>query len=83
MERNELVEEIRNYCLDYGVQIEPKVIESIIKQGLQKAELIEIIYNNIFITAQRSKGENMDIDKVKELLNELHKIQLGFEFMDS
>ena len=83
MERNELVEEIRNYCLDYGVQIEPKVIESIIKQGLEKAELIEIIHNNIFITAQRSKGENMDIDKVKELLNELHKIQLGFEFMDS
>ena len=80
MKRNSLVEEIENFCADYGVNFPKDAIKSIIAQGLKKAELIEIIYNKIFIEAKRSQG--VDIERVKELLNELHKIRLDLEFRD-
>ena len=80
MKRNILVEEIMNFCLDYGVFIELKEIKSKIKQGLEQAELIESLINTIFLKAKSSK--NMDIERVKELLIELEEVRLDLEFKD-
>jgi len=80
MEKNLLVDEIVNFCLDYGVVIDREEIKRNINQGLEKAELIENLYNTIFKKAK--SGRIMEIKRVKELLLELEKIRLDLEFKD-
>jgi len=80
MERDILINEIANFCLDYGVIIDRIEIKSKIEDGLGKAELIESLINTIFIKAKN--GKIKDIEKVKELLVELEKIRLDLEFKD-
>ena len=80
MEREILVEEIVSFCLDYGVLIDRDEIKGNIEQGLEKAELIESLYNVVFLKAKSTAG--MDIARVKELLVELEKIRLDLEFKD-
>ena len=60
--------------------IDRRAIKRNIEQGLEKAELIENLYNAIFIQAKR--GKIKDIERVTELLVELEKIRLMLEFKD-
>lgn len=78
MERDVLINEIASFCLDYGVIIDQSEMKSKIEAGLEKAELIESLYNTIFIKGKN--GKIKDIEKVKELLIELEKIRLDLEF---
>jgi len=80
MERNTLINEIVRFCLDYGVLIDRRELKSNIEAGLERAELIESLYNSIFIKAKNGKIRN--IEKVKELLVELEKVRLDLEFKD-
>jgi len=80
MKQDNLIREIVSFCLDYGVLIDRKEIERKIKQGLEKAELIEDLYNTIFRRAKSDRG--MDIKRVIELLIELERVRLELEFKD-
>jgi len=80
MERNDLVEELKNYCLDYGVVIDERELKNNIEKGLGKVEIIESLYNMVFKKAK--SGKVRDIERVKELLIELEKIRLELEFKD-
>ena len=80
MERDNLIREIVSFCLDYGVLISLKEIESKIQKGLESAELVEDLINTIFIKAKADNG--MDIKRVIELLVELERVRLELEFRD-
>jgi len=80
MERDILVDEIYNFCFDYGVLVDKKAIKKNIEKGLGKAEIVESIYNMVFTKAKRGKVE--DVERAKELLIELEKIRLDLEFRD-
>jgi len=75
-----IAKEIISFCADYGVMLNDKDIKRKIELCLSEAHLIEYVIGMIFIKAKRNR--NIDIEKVKELLIELEKVRLEYEFKD-
>jgi len=84
MERNVLVDEIANFCFEYGVinsGVDESELKSIICNHLNEEEFIENIINTI-ITKTRTRGD-IDTGKLIALLMELEKIRLELEYKDN
>ncbi|MCL2568492.1 MAG: hypothetical protein FWE12_03510 [Oscillospiraceae bacterium] len=80
MQKNELIETVISFCLDYGVLLDKEEIKRKIEAGLEKEEFLENLIGTIRNKAKRDS--TLDIQRVKELLIELEKIRLDLEFKD-
>jgi len=81
IERDVLIDKIVSFCFDYGifeVQENESEIKSNIGIGLNKVEFVESFIATI-ITWTRSR-EDLDIDRLKEILIELERIRLDLEY---
>ena len=80
MKKDVFLDEIIEFCFDYGVIIDEN-IKSRIEYQLNEPAFIE---NLISVITKKSKtDENVDIERVKELLIELEKIRLELEYKNS
>jgi len=80
MERKELINEIINFYIKYGI-IEKTGIEEaklITDKELSNAVFVETLINAIILKTRHCK--NTDIEKIKALLLELERIRLELEY---
>ena len=80
MEKYQLAEEIIDFCSKYyilGTTIEKASASNIVEQ-LEEVSFVEHLMSTIEKNAKYKK--NIDIKKLKVLLNELDKIRLDFEY---
>ncbi|MCL2400909.1 MAG: hypothetical protein FWC91_14355 [Defluviitaleaceae bacterium] len=83
MGKNVLVNEIVNFCFDYGViheSIDEDELKSIVYNHLEEEPFIENLINTIIIKSKSCP--TLDIDRLKDLLIELEKIRLELEYKD-
>jgi len=83
MEKYVLINEIASFCFDYGI-FNRDVGATEVKKGighmLDTADLIESLINTIL--SKVSYIKKADLKKIEEILLELERIRLGFEFSD-
>ena len=83
MEKNKLINEITNFCFDYGIfniWDSQSVIKSKIEHGLGKAPFVESLINTIIVKAKAYSYIN--VDRLKTILLELEKIRIELEYKD-
>jgi len=80
MNKENLINEIINFCFDYDVIVDQADLRKRIEEKLNEAHFIENLINTIYIKSKNS--QNIDLEKVKELLIELEKIRLELEYSE-
>ena len=81
LEEKILVKELTGFFFVYGIlgrELEESTIRKIVKNSLEKIELVETLINKL--TNEAKKQRYIDVAKAKELLLELEQVRIELDF---